>query len=390
MRKLLLIVLSFCFSSLSISASSSLFFSSNLLVSAGKDTLEVKAKEVVEEAKKIFEETEEGQVEERRNKLSQFTSEVTQILSKPFTKTLTKVTLINMELTCSMMPDLESAGFGTFSQSFILLEVLGENVDPVLISKALTNKRNDWKFRWLLAEMVGDLQIREATDAMMEVILDKSDDKRVRHRCILDVPAIGDTYNGQPIGEYIIEIFKKEKELRNNSAYALGYLKYTPAIGVLLEYIKNDTSKMTRVVMVRALGYIGDKKALQGMFSLLKEEELKPYVAEQIGKIGGEEAVDTLINIVERDIDSFVRYCALNGLAFSGNERAYDFLIKRKEIHALGNAVVEGNQTKALETLKEIKTPEAVAKIRWLSKKGTPTSEKIKVQAKDILEELGY
>jgi len=384
-----LLVLSFCFL-LGINANSSLLLPSNLLVAVGEDTLEAKAMEVVKEAEEIFKETEEGQVEERRSRISQFTSKVTKTLSLPFTKTLTKVTLIQMELVCSAMPDLESAGFGTFPQSFILLEVLGENVDPVLMSKAIANKRNDWKFRWLIAETIGDLQLDEATDAMMEVILDKNDDRRVRHRCILEVPATGDIYKGEPIGEYILKIFKEEEGLRPNAARSLGYLKYRSAVEVLIEYIERDTSKISRKAMLNALGDIGDKESLPLLYSLLRKGEFKGSVLTQLGKIGGEETVDTLMNIVEKNGDSFVRYCALNGLALSGNDKAYDFLIKRKEINALGNAAVQGNQTKALEALKEIKTPEAIAKLRWLSGKGTSTSEKVKTKAKVLLKELGY
>lgn len=139
---------------------------SNLISATEKeDILEEEAEEIVKEAERIFEET-ESSIEERRNRIIQFSNKITKILTAPFIKALTKVTLIEMELICSSMPDLESAGFATFPQLYILLEVLGKNVDSVQMIRALSNKGNDWKFRWLIAEMLGsDLRIKDAKDA---------------------------------------------------------------------------------------------------------------------------------------------------------------------------------------------------------------------------------
>ena len=102
---------------------------SNLIsLTENEDILEEEAEEIVKEAERIFEET-ESSIEERRNRIIQFSNKITKILTAPFIKALTKVTLIQMEVICSSMPDLESAGFATFPQSYILLEVLGKNVD---------------------------------------------------------------------------------------------------------------------------------------------------------------------------------------------------------------------------------------------------------------------
>lgn len=382
-RKLLLV---FLFSVVTLKGSIS--FTSNVISSTGeKDTIEVKAEGYVKEAERIFKET-ENDIEERRSRISQFTSKVTKVLSTPFTKALTKVTLIQMEVICSAMPDLESAGFSVFPQAFILLEVLGEGVDSGLMSKAIKNKRNDWKFRRLIAEIIGDLCIKNAKDPMMEVILDGSDNKWVRSRCIFEVPTLGDTYQGEPIGNYLMEIFKEEEGLREDAARALGYLQYKPAIDLLLEYIEEDTSKMSRVIMLNALGDMGDKRAFQGMFTLMKDKELKGYVVKQLGKIGGEEVVDTLIHIFKNDKDSFVRYCAGKGLALSGNDRAYEFLINRKAVGVLGEAAIFGDRMKALDALKEIGTPGALKKLRWLSTKGSSASAKIRERAKVLVKEL--
>ncbi len=364
---------------------------SNLIVAAEEeDTLEMEAEEIVKEAEKIFKET-ENDIEERRSRISQFTSKVTKVLSTPFTKALTKVTLIQMEVICSAIDDFESAGFACFPQLFILSEVLGKkNVDSGQLIQALSNKKNDWKFRWLIAEGIGHFHLNEATNPMMEIILDESENVWVREECLFMVPAKGKTYKGKPIVEYFMQIFKEEKEvgLRDMAATRLGGIKYKLAIDLLLQAIGEDTSKVSRVVMVRALGNIGDKRALPGMFALLKDKELKGYVAEQLGKIGGgEEVVDTLISLFENDKDSFVRYCAGCGLARSRSDKAYKVFIKHKAVMTLGEVAGHGS-LKALDALKEIGTPKALEKLRWLSTRQGSRSKKIREKAKELLKEI--
>lgn len=357
---------------------------SNLIsVTENEDILEEEAEEIVKEAERIFEET-ESSIEERRNRIIQFSNKITKILTAPFIKALTKVTLIQMELICSSMPDLESAGFATFPQSYILLEVLGKNVDSKQMIKALSNKKNDWKFRWLIAEIIGDLRIKEVSDAMMDIILDKNENVYLRKKCLFEVPAKDKSFKGKPIGEYIIQIFKEEKEIREEASFKLGLIKYKPALDLLIQAIKEDSFG---VKPIRALGYMGDKRAIPAMFSLLNDKEYRAFVAEQMGRIGGDEAIDTLIDIVKNDKDSFVRYCASNGLAFSEDEKAYQFLISRKMVRPLAEAARLG-QIKALNALKEIGTPEAIEKLRWFSTKGGTSSEKIREQAKILLKEV--
>lgn len=355
---------------------------SNLIsLTENEDILEEEAEEIVKEAERIFEET-EGSLEVRRNRITQFSNKITKILTAPFIKALTKVTLIQMEVICSSMPDLESAGFATFPQSYILLEVLGKNVDSKQMIKALSNRTNDWKFRWLIAETIGGFHLNEATDAMMEIILDKSENDYLRYECLFMVPARGKTYKGKPIGEYFIQIFKEEKELRAMAAIRLGGIKYEPALDLLIQAAKEDSFKP-----IKALGYMGDKKALPVLFDLLKDKKYRARIAGQLGKFGSEEAIDTLINIVKNDKDSFVRYCAGDGLALSEDNRAYDFLIERKAGGALGEAAMRGRM-KALDALKEIGTPGAIKKLRWISSDGSSASKKIKNKAKIILKEF--
>ena len=242
-KKVLLVLL---FSVVTLNGSVSL--KSNLISATGeKDTIEVKAEGYVKEVEKIFEETEDD-IEERRSRISQFTSKVTKVLSAPFTKALTKVTLIQMEVICSTIDDFESAGFACFPQLFILSEVLGKkNVDRGQLIQALSNKNNDWKFRWLMAETLSsDLHIKEAKNTMIKVILDESDNKYVRIMCISSIQrVIGDgTYKGKGIKDYIMKVIKVERELRGDDGYTLGTL-------TLLAKRKNKTEALEVLAQIR-------------------------------------------------------------------------------------------------------------------------------------------
>jgi len=360
---------------------------SNLIVAAEEeDTLEKVAEEYVKEAEKIFKET-ENDLEERRSRISQFTSKVTKVLSTPFTKALTKVTLIQMEVICSAIDDFESAGFATFPQAFILLEVLGKKyVDSGQVIKALSNKRNDWKFRWIIAEIICGFHIsnEKVTNIMMDIILDKSENIMLKNKCLFSLSAKGTTtYKEKPIGEYLMQISKEEKELKGEAEIKLGMMKYRPALDMLIQSAKEDSLKP-----IMALGYMRDKKALSVLFNLLKGGKYRrARVCDALGKIGGDEAIDTLINIALNDKDHWVRYSAKKGLAFSEDDRAYEFLVQHQCVKALGRAAWFGKD-KALDALVQIGTPEALKKLSWLSTlKGSGVPE-IKHRAKVLLKEI--
>jgi len=360
---------------------------SNLIVAAEEeDTLEKVAEEYVKEAEKIFKET-ENDLEERRSRISQFTSKVTKVLSTPFTKALTKVTLIQMEVICSAIDDFESAGFATFPQAFILLEVLGKKyVDSGQVIKALSNKRNDWKFRWIIAEIICGFHIsnEKVTNIMMDIILDKSENIMLKNKCLFSLSAKGTTtYKEKPIGEYLMQISKEEKELKGEAEIKLGMMKYRPALDMLIQSAKEDSLKP-----IMALGYMRDKKALPVLFNLLKGGKYRrARVCDALGKIGGDEAIDTLINIALNDKDHWVRYSAKKGLAFSENDRAYEFLIKHKEVKALARAGRFG-AIRAYKALKKIGTPKALEELRKLSTpQGSPVKE-FREKAKEVLKEV--
>jgi len=218
---------------------------------------------------------------------------------------------------------------------------------------------------------------------MMEIILDKGENNYLRYECLFMVSAKGKTYEGIPIGEYFIQIFKEEKGLKAMAATRLGGMKYKPALDILIQSAKEDSLKP-----IMALGDMGDKEALPVLFDLLKGGKYrKARVCEALGKIGGEEAIDTLINIALNDKDHWVRYSAKKGLAFSEDDRAYEFLIKHKEVKALARAGRFG-VIRAYKALKKIGTPKALEELRKLSTPEGMPVKKFREKAKEVFKEV--
>jgi HEAT repeat protein len=229
-----------------------------------------------------------------------------------------------------------------------------------------------------------ELYIKESKDAMMEIITDNSENQNLRSECLFMVPAKGETYGGKPIGEYLIQIFREEKELRPMAAMRLGSIKYEPALDILIQSAKEDSLKP-----IMALGAMGNKRALPVMFDLLKEKKYRAQIAEQMGRIGGSDVMDTLMNLAVKDEDPIVRSCAKMGLAWTDNEKAYEFLIKNHCVETLGRAAWYG-RFKALYALKKVGTPKAIKKLKWLSNLEGSGMPDIRNAAKELLKEIEY
>lgn len=352
----------------------------------GIDTLEVRADSYIAEVEMIFKETEPNPAE-REKRLFEFATKAKKALFSTFSKSLTKATLESMHITCSAMPNLESAGFSTFPQTFILLEILGkDNIDSVQMINALENGQYDWKFRVLICEILGS-SLREsgAKEAMISIMRNKNENPAIRSKCIVELPLI-DSMNGQDhIGEYILKVFEEEDKLKNPCAISLGYLKYGPAIQRLIASSAIDTTFDNQLAIIRALGNYGQNDTIVTfMLSNLKKPNLRGYIAEQLGNFSRKEVIDSLIHLYKNDSNSFVRFCAGTGLALSENDDAYKILTENEEVLHLGEAARRG-KVKALFALVEINTPKASEKLRWLATKGSGSNTRIRELARSLL-----
>jgi HEAT repeat protein len=71
------------------------------------------------------------------------------------------------------------------------------------------------------------------------------------------------------------------------------------AVEPLLSVLFNDHDTAIREDAVRALGQIGDERALEFLVVIMKEPGLRPLAVEALGQLGDQRAVPVLINVLE-------------------------------------------------------------------------------------------
>jgi HEAT repeat protein len=87
--------------------------------------------------------------------------------------------------------------------------------------------------------------------------------------------------------------------VRLHAVEALGKLKCAEAVEPLLQALFNDRDSAIREDIVRALGAIGDARAVDYVVLVMKEPALRLIAVEALGHIGDRRAVPLLRKIVE-------------------------------------------------------------------------------------------
>lgn len=107
------------------------------------------------------------------------------------------------------------------------------------------------------------------------------------------------------LGFLILDAFVSEKnqQVRSNMAWALGELKYKPAVKQLIAALSDQNSDAAW-----ALGQVGDTSAVVPLLSLLTSEVIcvREYAAKALGNIGDRRAVEPLLELL-KDKNQYVR-----------------------------------------------------------------------------------
>jgi HEAT repeat protein len=86
--------------------------------------------------------------------------------------------------------------------------------------------------------------------------------------------------------------------VRLHAVEALGKTKSPEAVNPLLSVLFNDRDRAVREDAVRALGQIGDARAVEFLVTAMKEPGLRPLAVEALGRIGDRRAVLVLIDVL--------------------------------------------------------------------------------------------
>ena len=186
---------------------------------------------------------------------------------------------------------------------------------------------SDEEVRWKAAAALGKLNDESAVDALIAALKDKS--WAVRRNATIALGDIGDEKGYEPL---LSSINDKDWHVRKYAAIALGKIGDERAIDPLVKAL-NDEDSDVRWKSILALGKIGTP-AVKPLLNAFETDEwqVRGRVAEVLGNIGDERAVEPLIfslhNKKYKNQNKYVRGRIVEALGKIGDERAVDSLIR--------------------------------------------------------------
>jgi HEAT repeat protein len=151
----------------------------------------------------------------------------------------------------------------------------------------------DWVVRMHAARALGRIGETRAIPALMPLLQDKV--KAVREETSGALARLGPAAIPVLVGA----LTHQEWLVRLHAVESLGKTKSPDAVEPLLRLLFNDRDSSLREDAVRALGEIGDARAVEFLLTALKEPGLRPLIAEALGRIGDRRAVPALVAVVE-------------------------------------------------------------------------------------------
>jgi HEAT repeat protein len=184
----------------------------------------------------------------------------------------------------------------------------------------------DWIVRMHAAKALGRIKDAGAVEPLIPLLQDKV--KAVREETSAALAAIGDA----AIPSLLTALPHSEWLVRLHAVEALGKTRSAAAVEPLLSALFNDRDAAIREDAVRALGHIGDARAVDFLFVAMKEPGLRPLAVESLGQIGDRRAVPVLINVLN-GIDRPEVSRAVNGCGDHWDE---EMVTKGAAVRALG------------------------------------------------------
>ena len=151
----------------------------------------------------------------------------------------------------------------------------------------------DWIVRMHAAKGLGRIKDPGAVAPLVPLLQDKV--KAVREETSSALAAIGEAALPSLLGM----LTHAEWLVRLHVVEALGKTRSPEAVDPLLSVLFNDPDRAVREDAVRALGQIGDSRAVEFLLTAMKEPGLRPLAVEALGRIGDRRAVPPLIDVLE-------------------------------------------------------------------------------------------
>lgn len=172
-----------------------------------------------------------------------------------------------------------------------ILATIGDSRVVDVLTGALASP--DWIVRMHAAKGLGRIADPRAVPAMMPLLQDKVKAVRVEIAGAL-------AHIGQAAVPCLVEaLHSREWLIKLHAIEALSKMKSPETVEPLLFVLFNDPDTAVRTDAVRALGDIGDARAVDFLFTALNDLDVRSVAVEALGKIGDRRAVPVLIDIVK-------------------------------------------------------------------------------------------
>jgi HEAT repeat protein len=177
--------------------------------------------------------------------------------------------------------ELASSVLATIADARVLTQLMAALSSP------------DWIVRMHAAKALGRIRDPEAVGPLVGLLQDKV--KAVREEASTALAAIGDA----ALSSLLAALTHGEWLVRLHAVEALGKTRSPEAVLPLLSALFNDQDRAVREDAVRALGQIGDARAVEFLMTVMKEPGLRPLAVEALGQIGDRRAVPVLLAVLE-------------------------------------------------------------------------------------------
>ena len=179
------------------------------------------------------------------------------------------------------------------------------------------------------AYALGETRDRRAIDPLLGILRDPSEDGQVRMGAACSLGALGDASAVEPLIETMREDMKMRTGILAACIGALGELKDPRAVPILLKALGNRADDwIYREMAARALGEIGDARAVGPLLSAAYMADTRHDAIEALAKIGDPEAVDILIEALDEGEEADTAEAAKAGLLRIGPQ-AVPALVKK-------------------------------------------------------------
>jgi HEAT repeat protein len=151
----------------------------------------------------------------------------------------------------------------------------------------------DWIVRMHAAKALGRIKDSEGVGPLVPLLQDKV--KAVREETSTALAAMGEA----SLAVLLDALTHEEWLVRLHAVEALGKTRSPEAVDPLVSVLLNDRDRAVREDAVRALGQIGNARAVKFLVTAMKEPGLRPLAVDALGQIGDRRAVPLLINVLE-------------------------------------------------------------------------------------------